>query len=603
MTEDGRRRRLSPAGMIGGLVALVALVLLVVALAGGGDDGGDDGGDAPATNAAATGGDAARAETLVLGQFRAPTGKIANPYVAASDALISDGVHQLVYEPLFYINYQSGESEPWLAEGYELSNGNKTITLTLRDDVTWNDGKPFSAADVVFTLEQIVAAKAPYRAANIQAAVKDVTEVSPTEVEIVLKAPNPRFVDSELSANVYTANFIPMPKHIFDGKKFDTFPFFDLAKGWPVGTGPYRLTKVGASSATLTRDDDWWAAKAGVTDPPAPKRVVYTDPGPEDSAVSGLERNALDYAGQSVPTVAGFISARERNDKLVNWDGDLGWMDPCPFSLTINTTRKPWDDPEMRWALNAAIDKQQFSQLFNTPGEPTPARSPYPEYPQLTELLDAHQALFDTYPTLEHDVARSDQAFESKGYTKEGGVWTRDGKPLTLKLNIFNPAALGPVWGDAAQLLSQQLEQAGIKVDLQPGDFNLVASNRAEGKFDAQSWFECGSVTDPWATLNRYTDAPGNDNAGKWSNARYNEIVAQIGELPPGDEQIGDLFAQAMEIWLEELPVIPLVQRPTPIVMNQTYWENWPTAEDGYTQPAPWGMNFHQVITELEPAG
>jgi peptide/nickel transport system substrate-binding protein len=37
-------------------------------------------------------------------------------------------------------------------------------------------------------------------------------------------------------------------------------------------------------------------------------------------------------------------------------------------------------------------------------------------------------------------------------------------------------------------------------------------------------------------------------------------------------------------------------------VMNQTYWKNWPTAENAYTDPAPWGMNFHQVITQLESA-
>jgi peptide/nickel transport system substrate-binding protein len=601
MAEDGSRRRLSPAGMIGGLIVLVVLVIVVVSLASGGDDDGDDT-KPPADNAAATSGSTDRADTLVLGQFRPPTGKIGNPYVQASDALISDGVHELVYEALFYTNYQSGETEPWLAESFEYGDGNKSVTLKLRDDVTWNDGKPFSADDVVFTLEQIKKAKAPYRAANIQAAVKSVKAASPTEVEITLNAPNPRFVQSELSSYVYTANFIPMPKHIFQGKKFDTFAFFDLAKGWPVGTGPYKLTKIDATSSTLTRNEDWWAAKAGVKDLPAPSRVIYTTPGPEDSAVSSLETNKVDYVGQSVPTVAGFIAAKKQNPNLVNWDGDLGWVDPCPFSLTINTKNKPWDDPDMRWALNAAIDKEQFSQLFNTPGEPTPSRSTYPEYPQLAELLDANQDLFDTYPTLDHDVSKSDEILTSKGYTKQDGVWTKDGKPLTLKLNLFNPAALGPVWGDAAQLLNQQFKAAGIKVDLQPGDFNLVASNRAEGKFDAQSWFECGSVTDPWATLNRYTDAPGNDNAGKWSNAEFEKIVAQMGELPPGDEKIQDLFSQAMEIWLKELPVIPLVQRPTPIVMNQTYWKNWPTAENAYTDPAPWGMNFHQVVTQLESA-
>lgn len=604
MAEDGRRRRLSPVGMIAGLIALVVIVVVVVSIASG---GGDDGttastGSESAASAPASSGDTSRENTLVLGQFRAPTGKMGNPYVQASDALISDGLHELVFEALFYVNYQTGESEPWLATGYEYSPDNKTVTLTLRDDVTWNDGKPFSADDVVFTLEQIMKAKAPYRAANIQTSIKSVEKVSPTEVRIELKTPNPRFVDAELSSYVYTANFIPMPKHVFQGKKFDTFPFYDLDKGWPLGTGPYTLSKVDASSATLTRNDDWWAAKAGVKELPQPTRVIYTDPGPEDSAVAGLESNELDYAGQSVPTVAGFISARERNPNLINWDGDLGWLDPCPFSLTVNTTAEPWDDPEMRWALNDSLDKAQFSRLFNTPGEPTPARTTYPEYPQLTELLDANQTLLDRYPTTEQNLDEAAKVFQAKGYEKADGFWTKDGKPLTLKLSIFNPAALGPVWGDAAQLLSQQLEKAGIKPDLQPGDFNVVAETRASGDFEAQSWFECGSVTDPWSTLNRYTNAPGNDNAGKWSNAEYERIVTEMGQLAPGDGKIPDLFTQAMEIWLEELPVIPLSQRPTPIVMNQTYWTNWPTAENGYTQPAPWGMNFHQVITELDKA-
>lgn len=604
MAEGYGRRRLSPGGMIGALVAAIVVVVVIVAVAsGGGDDDNNTAATASGGSAKPAKASSARAGTLVLGQFRPATGKVGNPYVQASDALVSDGLHELVFEALFYVNYQTGKSEPWLATGYKYSDDNKTVTLTLRDDVKWNDGQPFTADDVVYTLQQIKKAKAPYRAANIQAAVKSVEETSPTEVVIHLKTPNPRFVDAELSAYVYTANFIPMPKHVFQGKDFDRFSFYSLSKGWPMGTGPYSLAKLDATSATLTRNEGWWAAKAGVAKLPAPQRVVYTSPGPEDSAVSGLETNKLDYAGQSVPTVAGFIAARKQNAKLVNWDGDLGWSDPCPFSLTVNTKNKPWDDPTMRWALNSAIDKDQFSQLFNNPGEPTPARSPYPEYPQLTKLLDANKDLFDTYKTLEHDPAKVEELLKSKGYTKDGAYWSKGGKPLSLKLNLFNAAALGPVWGDVAQLLGQQLKEAGIKVDLQPGDFNLVASNRASGKFDAQSWFECGSVTDPWATLNRYTDAPGNDNAGKWSNKQFESLVTKMGELTPGDPQIQDLFHQAMDIWLKELPVIPLVQRPTPIVMNQTYWKNWPTSDNGYTQPAPWGMNFHQVITKLQPAG
>jgi peptide/nickel transport system substrate-binding protein len=585
--------RLSPAAVVGAIVALVALGAAVIAIAGGGDDGTPRSGSATAGE---------RAGTLVLGWFLPPTGRIANPYVQAGSNLASDGLWQLVFEPLFYFNYQTGKSEPWLAESYAYSDGHKTITLKLRDDVRWSDGTPFTADDIVFTVEQILRAKAPYQAANIKSSIAGVRAAGRDEVRIELKASNPRFVDTELSSYTYTANFIPLPRHIFRGRSLDTFSFYDLAKDWPVGTGPYRLTAVTASGATFGRDDRWWAAKAAVEELPAPKRVVFTKPGPEDSTISGLVSNRLDYAGLSVPSVAGFLAARKRNPKLINWDADTGWLDPCPFALTINATRKPWDDPRMRRALSAALDKQQFSRLFNTPGKPTPARTSYPEYPKLTALLDANRDLLERYPTLDHDVASAERTFQSKGYAKRDGVWVRDGKPLSLTLSIFTASALGPVWRDAAQLLDQQLATAGIEAKLAPADGNAIYDARASASFDAQTWFECGSVTDPWATLNRYTNAPGNDNAGKWSNPEYDRLVARMGKLPPGDPGIQPLFRRALEILLRELPVIPLAQRPTPIVMNQTYWTNWPTAKHAYTQPPPWWMNFHQVITQLRPA-
>ena len=81
------------------------------------------------------------------------------------------------------------------------------------------------------------------------------------------------------------------------------------------------------ASARLPAKTSILAAKAGVEDLPAPKRVVYTTPGPEDTAVSSLKTNKVDYVGQSVPTVAGFIAAKKENPNLINWDGDLGWVD------------------------------------------------------------------------------------------------------------------------------------------------------------------------------------------------------------------------------------------------------------------------------------
>lgn len=548
-----------------------------------------------------------RKDTLVIGQFRAPTGNIGNPYITASDALVSDGIHELVNEPLFYQNYETGVDQPWLATGFKYSNGYKTLTIQLRKGVRWNDGYPFTSQDVVYTLRQIVSTKpAPWRAGNIQASVKSARAIGKYTVQIQLKTPNPRFVYTDLSMYVYTSNFTPLPYHIFKGKSFKTFSFFDLKKGWPLGTGPYRVTSVGPSSVTLSRNQNWWAAKTGFAKLPAPKQVVYTNPGPEDSVVSGLESNKLDYAGESEPTVAGFLTAQKANPKLENWNGSLGYVDPCPFSLTINTQQAPWNDAQMRWALSYAINKTQLSRLFNTPGPSTPAQTTFTEYPALGRLLQANKAVLAKYPTLLYSPSKAATILKAKGYKLQNGKWIgSDGNPLSINISIFSPAILGDTWGTASQLLQQQLASAGITANMSPGDWNALGAARTPGKptFGAQTWFECGSVTDPWATLNRYTLAQGNDNPSNWTNAKYDSIVAKMGTLPPSSKQLPALFTQALTILLQQMPVIPLMQRPEPIIFNRTYWTGWPTAKNPYTEPNPWIMNFHQVVLHLKPAG
>lgn len=560
---------------------------------------GASGSPVASVSASAATGEPTRAETLIIKAYRAPDALIGNQYIASSDAFISDGVHQLVKEPLFYLNYATGESVPWLATGYEYNADNTVITVHLRDGVTWSDGEPFTADDVVYTLEQILKAKAPYRAANIQASVASAKAIDPKTVEITLKAPNPRFVQTDLSYYIYTANFIPVPKHIFEGQDFETFAFFDLAKGWPIGTGPYTIKSIGADRAFYLRDDNWWAAKTGFAALPAPRQVVYSLQGPEDSLISELASNDIDWAGHYGLTPAGAGTALGQNPKL---QATL-WNDPCPWALTINTKSAQWSDPQMRWALNSVIRKDQFSALFNTPSEPTPARSTFPEYGALSSLLDANASLFQTYNTLEYSLDKAAAIFEQQGYTQQDGKWVgSDGKPLTVRLSIFNAAALGAVWTNVEQLLVQDLTDAGLTVESLAGDFGVVADARTNGDFDAQTWFECGSVADPWATLNRYAGAAGTDNPGGWDNAEYNDLVAQIGSLTPTDSQAATLAGQALEIFLKELPVIPLAQRPEPHLSNTTYWTNWPTDDNAYEIPAAWVMSFHNVAIKLQPA-
>ena len=61
----------------------------------------------------------------------------------------------MIYEPLFfYDTAKAGDIKPWLGTSYAWSDGGKTLTVQLRHNVKWTDGKPFTSADVVFTFDQ-----------------------------------------------------------------------------------------------------------------------------------------------------------------------------------------------------------------------------------------------------------------------------------------------------------------------------------------------------------------------------------------------------------------------------------------------------------------
>src|SRR5215204_5813416 len=64
----------------------------------------------------------------------------------------NQGYHQSVSEPLFILNYETGQIEPWLAESFVSNDTLDVWTLNLREGAHWSDGEAFNADDVVFTI-------------------------------------------------------------------------------------------------------------------------------------------------------------------------------------------------------------------------------------------------------------------------------------------------------------------------------------------------------------------------------------------------------------------------------------------------------------------
>jgi peptide/nickel transport system substrate-binding protein len=125
------------------------------------------------------------------------------------------GAHQAMWEPLFILNYTTGELDPWLATEITPNEGQDEWTMTLREGIAWSDGEVFDADDVVFTVNMALENEAltEREAATIRAQVASVEKVDDLTVRFALTAPNPRFPVENFANRVFSS-FLVMPQHI-----------------------------------------------------------------------------------------------------------------------------------------------------------------------------------------------------------------------------------------------------------------------------------------------------------------------------------------------------------------------------------------------------
>jgi peptide/nickel transport system substrate-binding protein len=163
------------------------------------------------------------------------------------------------------------------------------------------------------------------------------------------------------------------------------------------------------------------------------------------------------------------------------------------------------------------------------------------------------------------------------------------------------------VMADIGPVVAEMLKQQGIDASyIMPPD--MVTRFQA-GDYTAMLFGHGGSVSDPHATLRLYqsgsTAIPGGHqvNFSRWKNDAYDKIVDEVYSTPMDDKKkLLDLFRQAMQIWLPELPDIQITEWYHRIPMNTNYWTGWPTKDNMYVNGAFWHLTFQLVLNNLKPA-
>lgn len=552
--------------------------------------------------AAAPPADLGRLETLNV----ALSGRIADPtnlnIYAPGVSRSGTGLHQMIYEYFFYQNLQTGEYIPWLAESYEYNEDFTTLSVKLREGVTWSDGEPFTADDVVFTYDTLLANPGMTWAAEVAKWVESVEALDDLNVVFHLLTPSPRF---HLNREAFPAvgiwgGITILPRHIWEGEDPLTFKSSD-----PIGTGAYRLVNATTTSMTYERRDDWWGTTVfGVT--PAPRIINFQYVGPETTVALALAANEIDTPFIGILSVGSLLEVMRRNPNVRAWydEPPYAWLDPCPRPLMVQNAVSPWDQKEARWALSYMIDRQAIVDLAYE-GTTVPAWGIWPDYDGMKPYFDAIQDLLEEYPTTTYDPARAEELLQSIGYTKgSDGMWvSAEGEPLRVRYLVQ---------GDSTEemkvsaVLADQLQAQGIEVEVQALTGGVMSDTILRGEYDIKLHSFCpGYIFENLELFHSKFYVPLGEpapwyerNSFRYRNEEFDAIVDEMAStLPEDTEAIADQFRRAMEIWLDELPVVPIVQAPALVPFNYTYWEGWPSAENPWNMPVSWWATFALVIT------
>jgi peptide/nickel transport system substrate-binding protein len=548
-----------------------------------------------------------RSETVIFENIdgRVPVPDNFNPYI--SGQYLDWGFWQANQESLFYENLETGKLDPWQAESYTFNADNTEVTIKIRNGVKWSDGQPFTADDVVFTINMLKAHTELQYSAEMTQWVKDVVAKDPQTVVFTLTGPNPRFINDYFSVRIWDTLLIA-PKHIWEGQDPLTFKNFDLAKGWPVGTGPYKLVRSTESETDFDLQNNWWAAESGFHAMPIPKRAIWVGVAQEEVRAAKAANNELDAMwlfGRST-----FETTVKKNPNIVGWTKDLpyAYLDACPRFLAVNNEFKPFNDPEIRWAVNYAINRDQIIQVA-WEGMTDPAATLFPTYSALGAFLDRNKPLFDKYPVLTNDPAKTDEIMTKKGYKKDGeGLWVgADGKRITFTIitrsGETDKVKMGPVIVD-------QLRAAGFDVDFQPLESAIFFDQESKGTSAAYLSDICASVTDPYQVFARFHsrnyvpigESMPTNPAVRYKNPDLDKLVDQMAGMSQNDPQYNALADKALEMIVRDMPIIPLVQARLLTPFNNTYWTNWPTADNNYIHPGHWWVTGGQILINLKPA-
>lgn len=436
-----------------------------------------------------------------------------NPLLAIGDA--DRDLTLLVYSGLLRATPE-GTLIPDLAEKYEVSPDGRTYTFTLRNNATFHDGTHVTADDVIFTITkaQDAALKSPKRANWDGIAV---TKNERQQIIFTLSQPYSPFLENTTIGI--------LPKHLW--KDIDTEQFsFSAYNTRPIGSGPYRISKVNRDSSGIPQSYTLVPFKNFVLGRPYISNIILKFYPNEEELVGAYRHGSI----RSINSISS-----EFAQKLTE-DGERIELSPLPrvFAVFFNQNQSQvFAYEEVRKALNSAIDKDRIIKNV-LGGYGIPIDGPIP--PGLLESTSHSRSTLHTVSEKEKSTVATSTENVSKDprieeaqkillsagwkFNEELGMLVKKSKKGNVALSFSLATSNAPELKAAAQSIKETWEKIGARVEvkifetgdlnqnvIRPRKFDALLFGEVIGRdLDLFAFWHSSQMSDPGLNIAQYAN-------------------------------------------------------------------------------------------------
>jgi peptide/nickel transport system substrate-binding protein len=501
------------------------------------------------------------------------------------------------YETLFLYDPLTDEFIPWLAESGSWTS-DTVYEVTLREGISWTDGEPLTAEDVVFTFELGKFPTVPY--STLWNWLESVEAVGDYGVKFTFSEANYQ----EWAFLLYQNAIVP--KHLWEGMTEE-----EVATGAnenPVGTGPYLFETYSEDRMVWVRNDNWWAIDL-LGKSVAPKYIVDVVNSSNNVALGLLLQGGLDLSNNFLPGVASL------RDPGRGYGIETYYPEP-PYMLSANTawlvlnlTKPPMDDPAFRRAVAFAIDVDKIVERVY--GSIVKKASPTGLLPNWDKYID--QAVVDELG-FSYDPNEAKAILAAAGYEDvdgDGFVEAPDGSKIELSIIVPNGWT---DWMESIRVIAEGAQAVGINLTPDFPDYGALVDARSSGNFDMLINNDKQVSNTPWTYYDYMFRLPilesqTTTNFGRYENQEAWDLVQELDRTAADDvEGMKAITSQLQEIHLTDLPIIPLWYNGMWAQWSNAVWTNWPGSADDANHYLPatwnqyWDMTAILMLTELQPA-